>query len=139
MKSFEERLRAIEAMLRRKPGAATFQILEISGGLPGPVNFATAGGVTFDRGDEEPLEAFVERAAQEAFRNGIMRLVVGGLPTDQTAVAQKYTDADGNFRFDDWWREIGGVDYPEVPPPEAPGYHRPSSPVSSLLDRDRPL
>jgi hypothetical protein len=138
MKSIRERIETIEAALRRKPGAGMFVILEITGGLPGPVNFAKADGLTFDRGDEEPLEAFVERAAQEALRNGIMRLVVGGLPTDETAVAQKYTDADGNFRFDDWWREIGGVDYPEVPPPEAPGYVRPRSEVSRLTDPGRP-
>ena len=135
MPSFEERLRAIEAALRRKPGAAMFTILRIEGGLPGAVGFAKADGLTFDRADGEELEDFIERCAQEALRNGSMRLVVGGLPTDETAVAQKYTDADGNFRFDDWWREIGGVDYPEVPPCEAPGYHRPSSPVSRLLDR----
>jgi hypothetical protein len=137
MKSFEERLRAIEAALRRTPGAAMFTILRIEGCLPGAVGFAKADGLTFDRADGEELEDFIERCAQEALRNGIMRLVVGGLPTDETAVAQKYTKPDGEFDFERWWQEVGGVDYPEVPAPEGPGYVRPTSPVTTMLDRDR--
>ena|ERR1700722_19116514 len=137
MPSFSERLKSIEAALRRKPGAAMFQIVEITGGLPGPVNHAQADGLTFDRADGEELEEFIERAAQEALRNGIMRLVVGGLPTDQTAVVKKYTKPDGEFDFERWWTEVGGVDYPEVPPCQEIGYRPPQSEIARRLDPDR--
>jgi hypothetical protein len=136
MPSFSERLKAIEAMLRRKPGAGTFTIIEISGGLPGPVNFAEAGDLRWSRAEGEEFESFVRRAADDAIAAGHVGMVVGGLPSAD--VYQQYVLADGEFDFPRWWREVAEPHYPEVPPCEPIGYHRPTSPVSSLLDRDRP-
>src|ERR1700722_11770694 len=113
MPSFEERLRAIEAALRRKPGAATFQILEISGCLPGAIMTASAGPLRFDRADGEEYPAFVERCAQAAYSAGIMLLTVGGLPDSESAICQKYTLANGEFDLPRWWEEVGGDDYSE--------------------------
>jgi hypothetical protein len=134
MKSFEERLRAIEAALRRKPGAGAFTILEIIGALPGAVSHASAGPLRFDRADGEEYPAFVERCAQAAYSAGIMLLTIGGLPDSESAICQKYTLANGEFDFPRWWDEVGGVGYSEIPP-VTENYRRPTSTVTSLLDR----
>jgi hypothetical protein len=123
-KSFRERLDAIERQLRQKPGAGMFTILEISGGLPGPVNYARAGDHSWERADGEEFEAFVQRAALAAFNDGQMGIVVGGLP--RADEYQQYRLADGSFDFDRWWQEVAAPHYPEVPNPEPVGYRRPS-------------
>jgi hypothetical protein len=118
MKSFKERLNAIEARLRKKPGAGTFRILEISGGLPGPVGFAYAGALRWERAEGEEFEAFVRRSALAAFNAGEMVLNVGGLPRgDEMA---KFAT------FEEWWQTVAPF-YPEVPNEEAPGFVRPAS------------
>jgi hypothetical protein len=134
MKSFKERLAAIEATLRQKPGAGMFTILQITGGLPGPVNHARAGDLSWQRADGEEFEAFVRRCADDAIAAGQISLVVGGLPSAD--VYQQYLLPDGEFDFPRWWREVAEPHYPEVPPCEEIGYRRPTSPVTSLLDRD---
>jgi hypothetical protein len=114
-KSFEERLRAIEARMRKKPGAGTFSILEISGCPPGPINHAAAEDLSWKPDEGEELEAFVERAAQAAFRAGKLGLIVGGLPSAD--VYAQYRKPDGEFDFDRWWQEVAAR-APEIPPCE---------------------
>jgi hypothetical protein len=122
-KSFKERLKAIEARLRKKPGAGTFSILEISGGLPGPINFAYAGSHRWDRADDEEFDAFVQRSALAAFEAGEMALNVGGLPrSDEMA---RFKTSDGGFDFAAWWETVAPF-YPDVPPEEPAGYRRSS-------------
>jgi hypothetical protein len=135
MKSFKERLAAIEAALRRKPGAGMFTIWEISGGLPCPVNFAYAGDLRWDRADGEDMDAFIRRSADAAIEAGHhMSLIVGGLPKGDEY--SKYRKPDGEFDFDAWWEAECAPTYSEVPPVTV-GYNRPASPVSRMLDRDR--
>jgi hypothetical protein len=130
-RSFKERLEAIEAQMRRKPGAGVFTILEIKGCLPGPVNFAYAGAHRWDRADGEDFDAFVLRSCISAIEAGEMAMNVGGLPRgDEYA---EYKTAAGDFDFERWWQEVGGVGYPEVPPEEPPRYRRPSP--GALTDR----
>jgi hypothetical protein len=121
-KRFNERMKAIEAQMRKTPGAGTFAILQISGCLPGPVNFAYAGSHRFDRAEGEDFEAFVLRSALAAFKAGEMSIIVGGLPrSDEYA---KYRRADGEFDFDRWWSEVVAPHYPDVPPEEPAGFQR---------------
>jgi hypothetical protein len=123
-KNFNERLAAIEARMRKKPGGGGFTILEITGGLPVPISFAYAGSHRWDRAEGEDYEAFVQRSALAAFKAGEMSVNVGGLPrSDEYA---KYYKPDGEFDFDRWWQEVAAPHYPDVPPEEASGYQRPS-------------
>jgi hypothetical protein len=131
-KSFKERLEAIEARMRTKPGAGTFVILEITGGLPGPINFAYAGGQRWDRADGEDFNAFVRRAADAALEAGQMAVNVGGLP--RGGEYEKYRKPDGEFDFERWWQEVAAPHYPEVPDPEPEGDRHPS-PVQRAIDR----
>jgi hypothetical protein len=134
-KSFKERLEAIERMMRARPGAGMFTILEISGGLPCPVSHAYNGDMRWDRADGEDMDAFIRRSADAAIEAGQMSLNVGGLPRgDEYA---KYRKPDGEFDFEAWWQAEAAPTYSDVPPCEEIGYRRPSSPVTSLLDRDR--
>jgi hypothetical protein len=137
MPSFKERLRAIEAQLRRQPGAAVFTILEIGGGLPCPVNFAYSGDMRWDRAADEEMDTFIRRSADAAIEAGMMSLVVGGLPKGDEY--SKYNKPDGEFDFDAWWEAECAPTYSEVPPCEPIGsYRRPTSPVmTAALDRDR--
>jgi hypothetical protein len=131
-KSFKERIEAIERRIRAKPGAGTFVILEITGGLPGPVSFAYAGQHRWERTEGEDLDAFVRRSADAALEAEQMALNVGGLPlSDEYA---KYRKPDGEFDFDRWWQEVAAPHYPEVPDPEPLGYRHPS-PVLRAIDR----
>ena len=123
-KSFNERMKAIEARLRKKPGAGTFRILEIGGGLPGPPRFAYAGSDRWDRADGEELDAFVLRSAIAAFKAGELTLNIGGLP--RTNEFAEYRKADGEFDFERWWQEVAAPFYPDVPPEQPSGYRRPS-------------
>jgi hypothetical protein len=132
MKSIRERIEAIERQMRRKPGAGMFTILEVSGGLPGPISIACAGELRWTRADGEEFEAFVRRAADEAKAAGHMDLLVGGLPSAD-AYAQ-YRKPDGEFDFERWWAEVAAPHYPEVPDPEPEGYRHPS-PVQRAIDR----
>ena len=130
-KSFEERLRGIEARLRKKPGAGVFSILEITGGLPGPINFAYAGLHRWERGDGEDFDAFVQRAAYAALEAGEMAMNVGGLPrSDEMA---RFKTSDGGFDFEAWWATVAPY-YPEVPDPEPAGYRHPP-PGLRAIDR----
>jgi hypothetical protein len=123
-KSFEERLRAIEDRLRKKPGAGFFCILQISGCLPGPINFAYAGSHRWDRAEGEDFEDFVKRSAYAALEAGQMTMNVGGLPRgDEYA---KFKTPDGGFDFDAWWETVAPY-YPEVPDEELAGYVRRAS------------
>jgi hypothetical protein len=132
--SFRKRLEAIERQMRQKPGAGQFVIWEITGGLPGPVNYAYSAGLRWDRADGEDMEAFVRRAAVAAIEAGQMSLVIGGLPRSDEF--ERYRKPDGEFDFDRWWAEVAAPHYPEVPPCEEVGYRRPASPVTTMLDRD---
>jgi hypothetical protein len=130
-KSFKERLEAIEKRINAKPGAGTFRILQISGGLPGPVNFAYAGTHRWDRAEGEDFEAFVQRSAYAALEAGEMVMNVGGLPrSDEMA---RFKTSDGGFDFEAWWQTVAPF-YPDVPDPEPAGYRRPS-PVMRAIDR----
>jgi len=120
----ERRLKAIEKRVRAKPGVGTFRILEITGGLPGPINFAYAGSHRWERAGDEEFEDFVERSARAAFAAGEMILNVGGLPRGDEYT--KYCKPDGDFDFERWWQEVAAPHYPEVPPEEPAGYRRPS-------------
>ena len=123
MKSFKERLKAIEARMRKKAGGGTFRILEISGGLPGPIGFAYAGTHRWERTEGEGFEAFVLRSADAALAAGETALNVGGLPrSDEYA---KFATSDGGFDFEAWWATVAPF-YPDVPPEEPAGYRRPS-------------
>lgn len=123
-KSFNERIKAIEDQMRKKPGGGGFTILEITGGLPGPINFAYAGTHRWDRAKGEDYDAFVQRSAIEAVKAGEMLLRVGGLPrTDEYAA---YYKPDGEFDFDRWWSEVAAPFYPDVPDCEPAGYVRTS-------------
>jgi hypothetical protein len=133
-KNFKERLEAIEARLRTKPGAGMFSILEVTGCLPGPINFAYAGLHRWDRAEGEGFEAFVRRAADAAIESGQMALNVGGLPrSDEYA---KYRKPDGEFDFERWWQEVAAPYYPEVPPEEPAGYRPPSPGLRPIERRD---
>src|ERR1700727_3114168 len=112
-----------------------FTIIEISGGLPGPVTFARAGDLSWQRDDGEEFETFVRRSADAAIAAGQMGMVVGGLPGADAY--QQYLRPGGEFDFERWWQEVAAPHYSEVPPCEEIGYHRPTSPLTSLLDRDR--
>ena len=129
--SLGERLDAIERQLRQRPGAGMFTILEISGGLPGPINFAYAGSQRWDRAEGEDFDAFVRRSADAAFEAGQMSLIVGGLSKGDEC--SKYRKPDGEFDFEAWWSTVAAPYYPEVPDPEPAGYRRPSSPVMSAI------
>jgi hypothetical protein len=114
-KSFKERIATIEKWISAKPGAGTFRILLITGGLPGPINFAYAGTHRWDRGDGEEFETFVQRSALAAFEAGEMAMNVGGLPRG---------DEMARFAtFEDWWQTVAPF-YPEVPDEEEAGYVR---------------
>jgi hypothetical protein len=114
-KSFKERIAAIEKRISAKPGAGTFRILLITGGLPGPINFSYAGTHRWDRADGEEFEAFVQRSALAAFEAGEMAMNVGGLPRGDE-MARFVT-------FEDWWQTVAPF-YPEVPDEEEAGYVR---------------
>jgi hypothetical protein len=130
--SFRKRLEAIERQMRRKPGAGMFVILEVTGGLPGPVSYAYSGDMRWDRAEGEDFDAFVRRAANAALEAGQMALNVGGLPrSDEYA---KYRKPDGEFDFERWWQEVAAPHYPEAPDPEPEGYRHPS-PVQRAIDR----
>jgi hypothetical protein len=131
--SFKRRLEAIERQMRRKPGAGMFMILEVTGGLPGPVNYAYSAGHRWDRAEGEEMEAFVRRAAVAAIEAGQMSLKVGGLP--QSDEYERYRKPNGEFDFDRWWTEVAGPHYSEVPPCEEIGH--PRLPTPAMLDRDR--
>jgi hypothetical protein len=125
MRNFSDRLKAIEARMNAKPGAGTFRILEISGGLPGPINFAYAGTLRWERAEGEDFEAFVQRGAYAAREAGEMALNVGGLPrSDELA---KFAT------FEEWWTTVAPF-YSDVPDCEPVGYQRPS-PAMRAMDR----
>jgi hypothetical protein len=128
--SFIKRLEAIERQMRRKPGAGQFVIVEVGGGLPGPVSYAYSGGLRWDRADGEDMEVFVRRAAVSAIEAGQMTLVTGGLPRSDEH--ERYRLPDGEFDFPRWWAECAAPFYDETPP-EEDGYQRPPT----MLDRDR--
>jgi len=109
-----------------------FMILEVTGGLPGPVNFAYSGGMRWDRAEGEEIEAFIRRAAVAAIEAGQMSLNVGGLPRSDEY--EKYRKPDGEFDFDRWWQEVAAPHYPEVPDPEPQGYQHPT-PGLRTMDR----
>jgi hypothetical protein len=119
--SFKERLEAIERQLRRKPGAGMFTILEITGGLPGPISFAYAGGHRWDRAEGEDFDAFVRRSADAALEAGEMAMNVGGLPRGDEGA--KFRKPDGEFDFEAWWATVAPY-YPEVPDEESAGFVR---------------
>ena len=97
-KDFKARLEAIEQRMNTKPGAGTFRILLITGGLPGPINFAYSGEHRWDRAEGEDFDAFVRRSADAAFEAGKMNLTVGGLPR---------SDEMARFAtFEDWWQTV---------------------------------
>jgi hypothetical protein len=130
--SFRKRLDAIERQMRQKPGAGQFVIWEITGCLPGPINYAYSAGHRWDRAEGEEFDTFVRRAADAAIEAGQMALNVGGLPrSDEYA---KYRKPDGEFDFERWWQEVAAPHYPEVPDPEPEGYRHPS-PVQRAIDR----
>jgi hypothetical protein len=129
--SFRKRLEAIERQLRQKPGAGQFVILEVGGGLPGPVSFAYSGDMRWDRAEGEDMEAFVRRAAVSAIEAGQMTLNIGGLPRSNEY--ERYRLPDGEFDFDRWWQECAAPFYSDVPPEEEASYQRPPT----MLDRDR--
>jgi hypothetical protein len=130
--SFRKRIEAIERQMRRKPGAGQFVILEVGGGLPGPLSYAYSDGLRWDRPDGEDMEAFVRRAAVAAIKAGQMSLVIGGLPRSDEF--ERYRKPDGEFDFERWWQEVAAPHYPEVPDPEPEGYRHPS-PVQRAIDR----
>jgi hypothetical protein len=131
-KDFKARLEAIEQRINTKPGASTFRILLITGGLPGPINFAYAGTHRWDRADDEDFDAFVQRSAYAAVEAGEMQLNIGGLPRgDEMA---RFATSDGGFDFDAWWATVA-AHYPEVPDPEPVGYRRPSPVQRALVER----
>jgi len=123
-KNFNDRLKAIEDQMRKTPGGGGFTILEITGGLPGPISFAYAGPHRWDRAEGEDYEAFVLRAAIAAFKAGEMLLKVGGLPCGDEY--ESYRKPDGEFDFERWWSEVAAPFYPDVPDCEPAGYRRPS-------------
>jgi hypothetical protein len=129
--SFRKRIESIERQMRRKPGAGQFVILEVTGGLPGPVSYAYSGDMRWDRADGEDMEAFVRRAAVSAIEAGQMTLNIGGLPRSDEF--ERYRLPDGSFNFEAWWSEVAAPHYSEVPPEEEAGYR----PPSTMLDRDR--
>jgi hypothetical protein len=116
-KSFEERLKAIEDRLRKKPGAGMFSILEVSG-CAGEIRWAYAGQLKWQRMDEETLEGFTERTAHAAFEAGEMELKVGGLPG---------ADEMSQFSTFEEWFAYMQPNYSEIPPEEAPGFTRRTS------------
>lgn len=112
-RDFERRLAAVERKLnaKRHPTGKAFRILLVQGGLPGPINWAYAGTLTWRREADEDLGAFAKRAAEAASAAGEMALTVGGLPQgDELA---------GFESFDAWWQTIA-PHYSDVPPEEAP-------------------
>jgi hypothetical protein len=121
MISDSELARRLEALERRmnedqpsRPGGP-FRILRVTGGLPGPINWAYAGSHRWKREAEEELEAFCERAARAAKAEGETSLNVGGLPRGDELAEFK--------TFEEWWATIA-PDYSDVPPEEPPGYSR---------------
>jgi hypothetical protein len=116
-RSFKERLEAIEQRTNAKPGAGTFRIMQITGGLSGPINFAYAGSHRWDRAEGEDFEAFVQRSTYAAFEAGEMAMTVGGLPRGNEQA--KFRKPDGEFDFEAWWATVAPY-YPEVPPEEEP-------------------
>jgi hypothetical protein len=123
-KSFNDRINAIEDQMRKKPGARGFTILEITGGLPGPINFSYAGQHRWDRAEGEDYEAFVLRSAHAAIKAGEMLLRVGGLPRSDEY--EQYRKPDGEFDFERWWSEVAAPHYPDVPDCEPAGFQRTS-------------
>jgi hypothetical protein len=120
-KNFNERLKAIEQRINARPGAGIFRILRITGGLPGPINFAYAGEHRWDRDDGEEFEAFVRRSADAAIAAGEMAINVGGLPRGDEF--DRFKTAAGEFDFEAWWATVAPY-YPEVPDCEPDGYVR---------------
>jgi hypothetical protein len=116
-KSFKERLKAIEDRLRKKSGAGTFSILEVSG-CAGEIRWAYAGQLKWQRMDKETLEAFTERTAHAAVEAGEMRLRIGGLPGG---------DEMSQFASFEEWFAYMQPNYSEIPPEAAPGYTRRTS------------
>jgi hypothetical protein len=117
-KDFKARLEAIEQRMNTKPATGTFRILLITGGLPGPINFAYAGAHRWDRAEGEDFDAFVQRSAYAAFEAGEMAINVGGLPRG---------DEMARFAtFEDWWQTVAPF-YPEVPDEEPAGFVRQGS------------
>jgi len=74
----ERRLAAAERRL--KPTRPDFQVIRVSGGLPGPVRFAAGGGMHWVRAEDESMEAFGERVIAEAKSGRAKFVVIGGLP-----------------------------------------------------------
>lgn len=89
-----------------RPGGP-FRILLVTGGLPGPINWAYAGSHRWKREAEESIEQFAERAARAAKAEGETSLNIGGLPRGDE-LAEFAT-------FEEWWATIA-PHYDDVPP-----------------------
>jgi hypothetical protein len=80
--------------------------LLVTGGLPGPINWAYAGALRWKREPGEDLEQFAERCAAAAVAAGETSLIIGGLPRGD--------EMDEFGSFEEWWATIA-PNYSDVP------------------------
>jgi hypothetical protein len=128
-KSFEERLRAIEARLNRRdaarPGGPMVTLFSYGGLMPEPIIATTDnGGEWFRDYPNEELEAFADRCGKEATEMGAQRMLITSMP--QGDRQREVASAAHKIYMD--------LYYPEVPDPEPEGYRRPS-PVQRAIER----
>jgi hypothetical protein len=117
MTSFEDRLTALEARIKKK--SPDFRLLLVGGCLPGQqFRWAEAGDLRWQREEEsgEELEQFAERVVAGAQAAGRTSATIGGLPGVAT---EQY---EGHPDFETWWLKIGSIGYSDVPPCEEVGY-----------------
>jgi hypothetical protein len=83
----DRRLIHLERYIARcRPGGHEPLLIRVSGGLPGELRHASAGGLWLERQPGETLEGFETRALGLAREVGAPFAVVGGLPPDADAV-----------------------------------------------------
>ena len=79
MRGLERRLATLEA--GRK--APKLLVIHVQGGLGGEPQHASAGGMEWQRGPGESMEAFKARAVAGGKEAGATMLVLGGLPPEE--------------------------------------------------------
>jgi hypothetical protein len=77
MRNIDRRVAAAEQTARAK--FRSFQIIRVTGGLPGPIRCAKANGLHWQRLPEEPMEAFEKRVIEAAESAKSKTVVIGAL------------------------------------------------------------
>lgn len=105
MRTIKRRLTAAEHQLGRQH---VRHIVIIAGGLPGEISFARAGGFRWQRGMEEPCEAFEKRVKADPKMARTNLIVFGGLPDGHCSMLPPGSTPE----------KPEGDNYDEVPPEE---------------------